>query len=90
MTSRSNSSGSCEEGANNISRVLSDEQLILLRDAIKGGIFDTEDGSGLKSIELLVKAATGVSPQIFNCLVEGFRHRPNNGSGSGGDNRLDR
>jgi len=67
--------------ANCCSRVLDDKQLVRLREAIKGSVFDTADGLGFQRCKTLVEVASSISPQLFDCFCIGFSHRPNDYAG---------
>jgi hypothetical protein len=68
-------SGGLENGHDRLSRLLNQEQLVLLRNAVDGSVFDTPDGLGFKYIKTFVEVASGISPKFFSHFIEGFRER---------------
>jgi hypothetical protein len=60
-------------GGNDRSRLLDQDQLIRLRKAVDGSIFDTADGLGFESIKTLVEVASGISPKFFRHFTDSLR-----------------
>ncbi len=74
-----------KRGSNNRSRLLNQQQLIILRNAIQGSIFDTPDDRGFQSIKTLVEVATGISPKFFSNFIDGLSQGTKICSGKSGN-----
>jgi hypothetical protein len=72
-----------ENCRNGTSRLLNQEQLMLLGNTIKGSIFDTPDGLGFKHIKTIVEVASSISPKFFCHFTHSLSERAHHHSGEG-------